>query len=129
MTSMSDDLLTPMIDLVKAVEPDYQTILAVSEAEAAMRDERIKKTKTVCTFCGVGCTFEVWTKDRHILKVEPSENAPVNSVSTCVKGKFGWDFVNSKERITTPLIRKGDEFVEATWEEAIRSCCREIRWN
>ena len=78
----------------------------------------MKKTKTVCTFCGVGCTFEVWTKDRKILKVQPSE-APVNSVSTCVKGKFGWDFVNSKERITTPLIRKDDVFVEATWEEAI----------
>ncbi|MBM7653172.1 formate dehydrogenase subunit alpha [Neobacillus cucumis] len=119
MTSMKDDLLTPMIDLVKAVEPDYQTIFAVSEVEAAMRDTRTKKTKTVCTFCGVGCTFEVWTKDHQILKIEPSENAPVNSVSTCVKGKFGWDFVNSPERITSPLIRRGDVFVEATWEEAL----------
>lgn len=119
MTSMEDDLLTPMIDLVKAVEPDYQSIFAVSEVEAAMRDTRTKKTKTVCTFCGVGCSFEVWTKGHEILKVEPSENAPVNSVSTCVKGKFGWDFVNSPERITTPLIRQGDEFVEATWDEAL----------
>lgn len=119
MTAIEDDLLTPMIDLVKAVEPDYQTIFAVSEVEAAMRDTRTKKTKTVCTFCGVGCTFEVWTKDHQILKIEPSENAPVNSVSTCVKGKFGWDYVNSPERITTPLIRQGDVFVEATWEEAI----------
>lgn len=119
MTSISDDLLTPMIDIVKAVEPDYQTIMAVSEVEAAMREERIEKTKTVCTFCGVGCSFEVWTKDREILKIEPSENAPVNSVSTCVKGKFGWDFVNSQERITTPLIRKGDVFVEASWDEAL----------
>ncbi|PFP28565.1 formate dehydrogenase subunit alpha [Bacillus sp. AFS073361] len=119
MTGISDDLLTPMIDIVKAVEPDYQTIMAVSEVEAAMREERIEKTKTVCTFCGVGCSFEVWTKDREILKIEPSENAPVNSVSTCVKGKFGWDFVNSQERITTPLIRKGDVFVEASWDEAL----------
>ncbi|NHM33271.1 formate dehydrogenase subunit alpha [Neobacillus terrae] len=119
MTGIEDDLLTPMIDLVKTVEPDYQTIFAVSEVEAAMRDTRIKKTKTVCTFCGVGCSFEVWTKDHEILKIEPSENAPVNSVSTCVKGKFGWDFVNSQERITSPLIRKGDVFVEASWDEAL----------
>jgi formate dehydrogenase major subunit len=119
MTGIKDDLMTPMIDLVKAVEPDYQTIFAVSEVEAAMRETRIKKTKTVCTFCGVGCTFEVWTKDHQILKIEPSENAPVNSVSTCVKGKFGWDFVNSPERITAPLIRRGDTFVEATWDEAL----------
>jgi formate dehydrogenase major subunit len=119
MTGISDNLLTPMIDLVKAVEPDYQTIFAVSEVEAAMRETRIEKTKTVCTFCGVGCSFEVWTKDREILKIEPSENAPVNSVSTCVKGKFGWDFVNSQERITSPLIRKGEVFVEASWDEAL----------
>lgn len=119
LTGMKDDILTPMIDLVKAIEPDYKTIFAVSEVEAAMRETRTKKTKTVCTFCGVGCTFDVWTKDRKILKIEPSEDAPVNSISTCVKGKFGWDFVNSKERLTTPLIRKGDTFVEASWEEAI----------
>jgi formate dehydrogenase major subunit len=126
MTSIEDDLLTPMIDLVKAVEPDYQTIFAVSEVESAMRDTKIEKTKTVCTFCGVGCSFEVWTKDREILKIEPSENAPVNSVSTCVKGKFGWDFVNSQERITTPLIRQGDEFVEATWDEALNLVAKKL---
>ncbi|MCM3622375.1 formate dehydrogenase subunit alpha [Brevibacillus borstelensis] len=119
MTSMDQELLTPMIDLVKEVEPGYSSILAISEIEAAMRDTRTKKTKTVCTFCGVGCSFEVWTRDRKILKIEPSENAPVNSVSTCVKGKFGWDFVNSDQRLTTPLIRRGDEFVPATWDEAL----------
>ncbi|PFO08372.1 formate dehydrogenase subunit alpha [Bacillus sp. AFS076308] len=126
MTSISDDLLTPMIDIVKAVEPDYQTIFAVSEVEAAMRETRIKKTKTVCTFCGVGCSFEVWTKDREILKIEPSENAPVNSVSTCVKGKFGWDYVNSNERITAPLIRQGNVFVEATWDEALSLVAKKL---
>ncbi|RFB34855.1 formate dehydrogenase subunit alpha [Brevibacillus sp. VP] len=119
MTNIGEDLLDPMIELVKEVEPGYSGILAISEAEAAMREARTKKTKTVCTFCGVGCSFEVWTKGRQILKIEPSEEAPVNSISTCIKGKFGWDFVNSNERLTTPLIRRGDEFVPATWEEAL----------
>ncbi|MEH7461415.1 formate dehydrogenase subunit alpha [Bacillus thuringiensis] len=119
MTGLKQDVLHPMIDFVKDVEPGYSSILAVSEVEAAMRKTKINKTKTVCTFCGVGCSFEVWTKDRHILKVQPSSDAPVNGISTCVKGKFGWDFVNSEERITKPLIRKGDMFVEATWEEAL----------
>ncbi|MCI2255285.1 formate dehydrogenase subunit alpha [Domibacillus sp. PGB-M46] len=119
MTKMEPNLLNPMIDLVKDVEPGYSGIFAVSEIEAAMRETRTKKTKTVCTFCGVGCSFEVWTKGRKILKVQPTSKAPVNAISTCVKGKFGWDFVNSDERITTPLIRQGDEFVEATWEEAL----------
>lgn len=119
MTGLGKDLMAPMIDMVKEVEPGYSGIMAVSEIESAMRDTRTQKTKTVCTFCGVGCTFEVWTKDRHILKIEPSENSPVNAVSTCVKGKFGWDFVNSDQRLTTPLIRKGEEFVPASWEEAL----------
>src|SRR5690625_2573803 len=117
MTGIKPDVLEPMIDLVKWIEPGYSGIFAVSEMEAAMRDTRTKKTKTVCTFCGVGCSFEVWTKGREILKVEPSEG-PVNAVSTCVKGKFGWDFINAEERLTKPLIRKNDSFVEASWEEA-----------
>ncbi|MGO1059366.1 formate dehydrogenase subunit alpha [Planococcus sp. FY231025] len=119
MTAIPEKILTPMIDLVKDVEPGYSGILAISDAEAKMRETRTKKTKTVCTFCGVGCSFEVWTKDRKILKIQPVSEAPANQISTCIKGKFGWDFVNSEERITTPLIRQGDEFVEATWEEAL----------
>lgn len=118
MTGLKQETLDPMINLIKEVEPGYSGIFAVSEVEAAMRSKRTKKTKTVCTFCGVGCSFEVWTKDRKILKVQPSEG-PVNAISTCVKGKFGWDFINSEERITKPLIRKNDAFVESSWDEAL----------
>ena len=119
LTNIPPKVLEPMIDLTKEVEPGYREIFAISEVEASMRKSRIKKTKTVCTYCGVGCSFEVWTKDRHILKIEPQAEAPVNGISTCVKGKWGWDFVNSEERITKPLIRKGEEFIEATWDEAL----------
>lgn len=119
MTGLGQDLLSPMIELVKEVEPSYSGIFAVSEIEAAMRETRTRKTKTVCTFCGVGCSFEVWAKGRKILKIQPSHDAPVNAISTCVKGKFGWDFVNSEERLTVPLIRQGGAFVEATWDEAL----------
>ncbi|MBA4494778.1 formate dehydrogenase subunit alpha [Paenactinomyces guangxiensis] len=119
MTGMPFDVLEPMINLTKEVEPGYKEIFALSEVEAAMREPRIKRTKTVCTYCGVGCSFEIWTKGRKILKVEPQVEAPVNGISTCVKGKWGWDFINSEERLTKPLIRKGDKFVEATWDEAL----------
>ena len=118
-TSLPNAALNPMIDFVKAIEPEvgYGAIMQISEGEAAMREKRIKRTKTVCTYCGVGCSFDIWTKDRHILKVEPGEG-PANGVSTCVKGKFGWDFVNSEDRIKQPLIREGLRFREATWDEA-----------
>lgn len=119
LTAIPNDLLLPMIDLTKAVEPGYKEIFAISEVEAAMRSSRIKRTKTVCTYCGVGCSFEVWTKERKILRIQPTEHGPVNGISTCIKGKFGWDFVNSDERLKAPLIRQGDHFVETTWDHAL----------
>ncbi len=119
-TGLPRKALDNMIDVVKGVEPEtgYGPILAVSQVEASMREQRVKRTKTVCTYCGVGCSFDVWTKDRHILKIEPAEG-PANGISTCVKGKFGWDYVNAKDRLTKPLIREGETFREATWKEAL----------
>ncbi|OOV13413.1 formate dehydrogenase subunit alpha [Deinococcus sp. LM3] len=108
------------IDVVKGVEASagLKPIMNVSEIESAARDRYMKKTKTVCTYCGVGCSFDVWTDERHILKVEPGLGH-ANGISTCVKGKFGWDYVNSEDRLTAPLIREGDRFREATWDEAL----------
>jgi len=119
-TALPKATLSGMIDVVKGVEPQtgYGAILKLSEAESHMRDTRVRRTKTVCTYCGVGCSFNVWTKDRHILKVEPLEG-PTNGISTCIKGKFGWDFVNHPDRLTKPLIREDGKFREASWDEAL----------
>jgi len=124
-TALSKPALDGMIDVVKGVEPEvsYGAILQLSEVEATMRESHIKRTKTVCTYCGVGCSFEIWTKGRHILKVEPA-HGPANGVSTCIKGKFGWDYVNSPDRLTKPLIRERDGFREATWDEALTLVAR-----
>jgi formate dehydrogenase major subunit len=120
LTGLPKPALNGMIDFVKGIEPEmgYSAILQLSDAEAAMRRSRIRRTKTVCNYCGVGCSFDVWTKDREILKIEPVDG-PVNGVSTCVKGKFAWDYINSEERLTKPLIREGDQFREASWDEAL----------
>ncbi|EWG11372.1 putative oxidoreductase [Cytobacillus firmus DS1] len=126
LTGIAKNTLRPMIEITKNVETGYGSILAISDMEAAMREEKIKKTKTVCTYCGVGCSFDVWTKGREILKVEPQAEAPANGISTCVKGKFGWDFVNSEERLTKPLIREGDSFREAEWDEALELIARKF---
>ena len=120
LTNLPGKVLDDMIEVVKGVEPStgYGPILALSEMEAEMRHARVKRTKTVCTYCGVGCSFDVWTRDRHILKIEPM-HGPANGISTCVKGKFAWDFVNSPKRLSKPLLRKGDTFVEVEWDEAL----------
>src|SRR5213594_1676284 len=128
LTALPKPALASMIDVVKRVEPEigYGPIMSISQGEAAMRESRIRRTKTVCTYCGVGCSFDVWTKDRHILKVEPLEG-PTNGISTCIKGKFGWDFVNSPDRLTKPLIREGGKFRGASWDEALDLVARKFR--
>ncbi|HWZ12418.1 MAG TPA: formate dehydrogenase subunit alpha [Acidobacteriaceae bacterium] len=128
LTGLPEKALEEMIDVVKGLEPEtgYGAILQVSQTEAAMRRARIRKTKTVCTYCGVGCSFDMWTKDRHILKVEPFAGA-ANGVSTCIKGKFGWDYVDSQDRLNRPLMRDGDTFREASWEEALSFIARRIQ--
>jgi formate dehydrogenase major subunit len=127
LTSLKKSALSGMIEVVKGIEPEtgYGSILQVSEAEHAMREHRIRKTKTVCTYCGVGCSFDVWTKDRHILKVAP-EHGPANGISTCVKGKFGWGHINSEDRLTTPLIREDGKFRQASWDEALGLVARRL---
>jgi formate dehydrogenase major subunit len=127
LTRLPKSALSGMIDVVKDIEPElgYGAILQLSEAESHMRESRVRRTKTVCTYCGVGCSFNVWTKDRHILKVEPLEG-PANGISTCVKGKFAWDYVNSPDRLTKPLIREGAGFREASWDEALNLVARKF---
>jgi len=127
-TALPKSALNGMIDVVKGIEPElgYGSILQVSEVESAMRESEIKRTKTVCTYCGVGCSYDIWTKGRHILKVEPA-HGPANGVSTCIKGKFGWEYVNSPDRLTSPLIREGDVFREASWDEALDLVARRLK--
>jgi formate dehydrogenase major subunit len=121
-TFLSPGALDGMVEVVKGVEPElgYAAVLQISEIEADMRAVRTKKSKTVCTYCGVGCTFEVWTKGRHILKIAPY-GGPANGISTCVKGKFAWEYTNSPDRLLKPLVRTpdGSSFREATWDEAL----------
>jgi formate dehydrogenase major subunit len=120
LTDLPHNVLDDMIDVVKAIEPPigYGPILALSEMESEMRNARTKRTKTVCTYCSVGCSFEVWTRDRHILKIEPT-HGPANGISTCIKGKFAWGHINAEDRLTKPLLRKDDTFVEITWDQAL----------
>jgi len=91
-------------------------------AEGVARSWELKKTRTICVYCGVGCNIDVVTKGNKILyglgSQENWQDLP-NQGSLCVKGRFGLDFVNSPDRLTTPLIRKDGQLVEASWEEAM----------
>lgn len=78
-----------------------------------------KIIKTICGYCGTGCGLLVEVKDNLITKIRGDKDAPVNKGQTCVKGAFAYNYVHAKDRLTSPLIRKGGELVETTWEEAL----------
>ena len=61
---------------------------------------------TTCPYCGVGCSLELHIKDDYVFKVTSPFDSVVNHGNLCVKGRFGYDFVYSKDRVTTPLVRK-----------------------
>lgn len=130
LTSMPEPVRRGSIDLVKHLETytGLEPLFLTSNLEAAMREQTIRRTKTVCTYCGVGCAFDVWTKGRHILKVEPTAASPANGISTCIKGKFGWAFVNAEDRLTHPLVRREGAFRRASWEEALDEVARRM-WD
>lgn len=83
------------------------------------RDKDISKvTRTTCPYCGVGCQLDVHSADSKIVKVTGADVVP-NQGSTCVKGRFGLQFSSHKERLNSPMIRKGDRLVECSWTEAL----------
>ena len=94
----------------------------------------LDRVETVCPYCGVGCRMELHI-DRmknEIVRITGVEDSPTNQGMLCVKGRYGFDFVNSEERLTTPLIKENGKFREADWEEAlslVASKFKEIKEN
>jgi len=78
-----------------------------------------REVKTVCPYCGVGCNFYLGIRGDRIVNVRGDVASPTNRGSLCVKGRFGQDFVHHPDRLTSPLIKKDGQLVEATWDEAL----------
>ena len=76
-------------------------------------------TRTTCPYCGVGCELLVGVRGGRIVQIRPALDAPVNNGHACVKGRYGFGFVNAADRLRTPLIREGGVLREATWDEAV----------
>lgn len=83
------------------------------------RSWELKKFTTTCPYCGVGCALDLYVKDNRIIKVLGNEEGVENSGSLCVKGRFGYDWVNSEDRLTVPLIKRNGKFEAASWDEAL----------
>ncbi len=81
-------------------------------------DMSFEKIETVCPYCGVGCKLNLHVKSNKVISVSPA-NGPANHNLLCVKGRFAYNFINHKDRLKTPFIRKRGKLIPATWDEAL----------
>jgi formate dehydrogenase major subunit len=76
-------------------------------------------TTTTCGYCGVGCRLEAHARGGRIVSISPADDGPANKGHTCLKGRFAHQFTRARDRLTAPLVREGDTFRIASWEEAL----------
>ncbi|MGM0668651.1 MAG: formate dehydrogenase subunit alpha [Gemmatimonadota bacterium] len=99
-----------------------------TKAQGKGRAKDLKKVRTTCTYCGVGCQLDLNVNPRinRIVRVTSEPGSVVNDGNLCVKGRFGAQFVSSPHRLTHPLIRENGEFREASWDEALSYAGRRL---
>ncbi len=78
-----------------------------------------KTVATTCSYCGCGCQMDLHVLDNQVVSVTGRKDAGGNHGSLCVKGRFGYEFIASDERLKMPLIKKNGKFEEAGWDEAL----------
>ncbi|MDG1570976.1 formate dehydrogenase subunit alpha [Robiginitalea sp. M366] len=90
---------------------------AISDVFQSKSVQATEMTRTVCTYCGVGCNLEVASNGGEILSITAPYDAEVNQGHTCLKGRYAFKFYNHPERLDSPMIRRGDGFEKVTWDE------------
>ena len=100
---------------------------AISDVFQSKAIRATKKTRTICTYCGVGCNLEVSSKGSEILSIQAPVDAEVNHAHTCLKGRYAFKFYNHRDRLRQPLIRYNGHFQPATWDEAYDHIARNLQ--
>lgn len=101
--------------------------LVEKDARYRVRHWETTKVRTTCTYCGVGCQLYLHVKNNRVGKITGAEEVPPNYGSLCVKGRFGFDFIHSPERLTHPLIKEKGRFREASWDAALDLVAAKLR--
>jgi predicted molibdopterin-dependent oxidoreductase YjgC len=100
--------------------------LVEKDARYQARPWETRRVRTTCSYCGVGCQLDLHVKDNQVVKISGVEDVIPNYGSLCVKGRFGFDFIHSPDRLKTPLIKENGQFRDATWEEALGLVARKL---
>lgn len=87
----------------------------------------IARTRTICPYCGVGCSVDILSKGDSIVAVQPAMDGPANGGALCVKGQFAWEWTQHSDRLKRPLVRKQGKLVEVGWDEALDRAAQGFR--
>lgn len=87
----------------------------------------LTKKNSVCGYCGTGCNLTLGVKDNKVLTTVYDENQGFHKGQLCVRGRFGYQFISSDKRLTTPLVRRNGALTEATWDEALELVAGRIK--
>jgi NADH-quinone oxidoreductase subunit G len=82
---------------------------------------------TVCTHCSNGCKTTLSVRNHEILRANNRDLSGINGEFLCVKGRFGYDFTRHPERLKSPMVRKGDQLVPVSWEEAAQTAAAKLK--
>jgi formate dehydrogenase alpha subunit len=99
---------------------------ALMEKERAGRGTTATTIDTVCPYCGCGCSLSLEIRGNHIVRARPGKESVVNHGALCVRGSYGYDFVHSSERLTSPLRRVNGDFEKISWEQALNLVAAEL---
>jgi predicted molibdopterin-dependent oxidoreductase YjgC len=87
----------------------------------------LEEHDNICPYCGVGCTITLDTREGKILRARGVEGKGVNKGNLCGKGRFGFDYIYSENRLRSPMIRKDNELKKVSWEEALSYAAKNIQ--
>jgi NADH-quinone oxidoreductase subunit G len=86
----------------------------------------IERVESTCTSCAVGCRVAIESTSNRITRYQGLDSDPVNQTWLCDRGRFDFEWLNSEARLSAPMVRKGDELVEATWGEALAAAAAQL---
>ena len=98
---------------------DVCPVGAITEKDNKWTGAPEKSVTTICSHCSVGCQLELLVKKDRVIRSIADLSGPVNQGNSCARGKFGYKYIHSNDRIASPYVRKNGELVEATWDEAL----------
>ena len=92
---------------------------ALTEKTVLTQGAPTRTVRTTCAYCGVGCAFDAGVREGRVVQMVPADDGPSNLGHACMKGRFGWTYNDAPDRLSVPLLRRGNDWEEISWDAAL----------